>query len=37
MEVKKKLLDVDRDKIRFKQYSIFTARTYIHWFLVNTL
>ena len=31
MEVKKKLLDVVRDKIRFKHYSISTERTYIHW------
>ena len=31
MEVKKKLLDIVRDKIRFKHYSISTERTYIHW------
>lgn len=31
MEVKKKLLDVVRDKIRFKHYSISTERTYVHW------
>ena len=31
MEVKKKLLDIVRDKIRFKHYSISTKRTYIHW------
>ena len=31
MEVKKKLLDVVRDKVRFKHYSISTERTYIHW------
>ncbi len=28
---KKKLLDVVRDKIRFKHYSISTERTYIYW------
>jgi len=27
---KKKLLDIVRDKIRFKHYSISTERTYIH-------
>jgi len=27
----KKLLDIMRDKIRFKHYSISTERTYIHW------
>ncbi len=31
MEVKKKLLDIIRDKIRFKHYSISTERTYIRW------
>ena len=31
MEIKKKLLDIVRDKIRFKHYSISTERTYIHW------
>ncbi len=31
MSVKKKLLDIVRDKIRFKHYSISTERTYIHW------
>jgi len=31
MEVKKKLLDIVRDKIRFKHYSISTEKTYIHW------
>ncbi|WP_415397022.1 integron integrase [Sulfurimonas sp. CS5] len=31
MEVKKKLLDLVRDKIRFKHYSYSTERTYIHW------
>lgn len=31
MEVKKKLLDLVRDKIRFKHYSYFTERTYVHW------
>ena len=31
MEVKKKLLDIVRDKIRFKHYSISMERTYIHW------
>ena len=30
MEIKKKLLDVVRDKIRVKHYSISTERTYIH-------
>ncbi len=28
---KKKLLDVVRDKIRVKHYSLSTERTYIHW------
>lgn len=28
---KKKLLDIVRDKIRFKHYSLSTERTYIHW------
>ena len=31
MSVKKKLLDIVRDKIRFKHYSISTERTYVHW------
>ena len=28
---KKKLLDIVRDKIRFKHYSLSTERTYTHW------
>ena len=31
MEIKKKLLDIVRDKIRFKHYSYSTERTYLHW------
>ena len=31
MEVKKKLLDVVKDTIQFKHYSLSTERTYIHW------
>ncbi len=31
MGTKKKLLDIVRDKIRFKHYSISTEKTYIHW------
>ena len=31
MEVKKKLLDVVRDKIRVKHYSLSTEKTYVHW------
>lgn len=31
MEVKKKLLDLVRDKIRFKHYSYSTEKTYVHW------
>ena len=31
MAVKKKLLDVVRDKIRFKHYSLSTEKTYVHW------
>ncbi len=31
MEVKKKLLDIVRDTIRFKHYSLSTEKTYIHW------
>ncbi len=31
MEVKRKLLDLVRDKIRFKHYSYSTERTYTHW------
>ena len=31
MRTKKKLLDIVRDKIRFKHYSYSTERTYIHW------
>lgn len=27
----KKLLDIMKDKIRFKHYSISTERTYVHW------
>ena len=31
MEIKKKLLDLVRDKIRFKHYSFSTEKTYVHW------
>ena len=31
MEAKKKLLDIIRDKIRFKHYSFSTERTYVYW------
>ena len=31
MQKKKKLLDIVRDKIRFKHYSYSTEKTYIHW------
>ena len=31
MEVKKKLLDIVRDKIRVKHYSMSTEKTYVHW------
>ncbi|MCK9455637.1 MAG: phage integrase N-terminal SAM-like domain-containing protein [Sulfurimonas sp.] len=31
MQAKKKLLDLVRDKIRFKHYSYSTERTYVHW------
>ena len=31
MEVKKKLLDILRDKIRVRHYSLSTEKTYIHW------
>ena len=31
MEVKKKLLDIVRDKIRFKHYSIKTEKSYVSW------
>jgi integron integrase len=31
MQKKKKLLDIVRDKIRFKHYSYSTERTYVHW------
>ena len=31
MQVKKKLLDIVRDKIRFKHYSRSTEKTYVHW------
>ena len=31
MESKKKLLDIVREKIRFKHYSYSTEKTYIHW------
>ena len=27
----KKLLDIMRDKIRFKHYSISTEKTYVYW------
>jgi hypothetical protein len=30
MEVKKKLLNIVRDKIRVKHYSLSTEKTYIH-------
>ena len=31
MKIKKKLLDIVRDKIRFKHYSLSTEKTYVHW------
>ena len=31
MEIKKKLLDIVRDKIRFKHYSIKTEKSYAGW------
>ena len=31
MQMKKKLLDIVRDKIRFKHYSLSTEKTYVHW------
>jgi len=31
MEMKKKLLDIVRDKIRFKHYSIKTEKSYVGW------
>ncbi len=31
MHIKKKLLDIVREKIRFKHYSISTEKTYVHW------
>lgn len=31
MEIKKKLLDIVRDKIRFKHYSIKTEKSYVGW------
>jgi hypothetical protein len=31
MHIKKKLLDIVRDKIRFKHYSYSTERTYVYW------
>ncbi|MFT7860432.1 MAG: site-specific integrase [Sulfurimonas sp.] len=31
MKIKKKLLDIVREKIRFKRYSISTEKTYVHW------
>jgi integron integrase len=31
MQIKRKLLDLVRDKIRFKHYSYSTERTYVHW------
>jgi len=31
MQKNKKLLDIVRDKIRFKHYSISTEKTYVHW------
>ena len=32
MKVKKELLDIVRDKIRFKHYSLSTEKSYLHWF-----
>ncbi len=31
MQIKKKLLDIVREKIRFKHYSLSTERTYVYW------
>ena len=31
MQVKKKLLDIVREKIRVKHYSLSTERNYVHW------
>jgi len=31
MQIKKKLLDIVRDKIRVEHYSLSTEKTYIHW------
>ncbi len=31
MQAKKKHLDIVRDKVRLKHYSMSTERTYIHW------
>ncbi len=31
MQVKKKLLDIVREKIQVKQYSYSTEKTYVHW------
>jgi len=31
MQIKKKLLDIIREKIRVKHYSLSTERTYVHW------
>ena len=31
MEIKRKLLDIVRDKIRFKHYSFSTEKTYVYW------
>lgn len=31
MKIKKKLLDIVRDKVRFKHYSLSTEKTYVHW------
>ena len=31
MQVRKKLLDIVREKIRVKHYSYSTERTYVHW------
>ena len=31
MQVKKKLLDIIREKIRFKHYSLSTEKTYMYW------
>jgi len=31
MQIKKKLLDIVRDKIRFKDYRTSCDKTYIHW------